>query len=458
MKKNVLLSSIATIALCLCLIAGSTFALFTSRSEVNIAVTAGKVEMLAGVAITSVESVEKATAGATDVVVDENGAEYAWSYSDTTAPYNFINGGTAVVNGAVLTVDKITPGDRINLSVSGTNNSDVAIQYRYIVECVDGYKLMDGLKITVGGATYSSLASYTSVWAPLAANTDMPVENITIELPVSAGNEYQEKTTSIKVIVEAVQGNGVVEDNTTPVVVNIPKVTNETELEDALKNPAIPAINILEDVAGTFTVDYDLSNKTILVNGNDASFAFSGKLENVVVDGIVDNGDATPAVTLNGATGDITIMNSVMTDHNSLPYGAVAGGNADLSVTIKNCELSGARPVYNAGPVKSLTIVDSKITDTSSWAVLMNAEVYGDIVIDNCTFVNCVGLFKATRAVSGDFTFTNNEIIDCVTKNGFYVDAKVDGEVTVSGNTMTFAGVVVDADVTVADLLGLVKN
>ena len=49
MKKKILLSSILTIALCLSLIAGSTFALFTSESKVNIAVTSGKVEMLANV-------------------------------------------------------------------------------------------------------------------------------------------------------------------------------------------------------------------------------------------------------------------------------------------------------------------------------------------------------------------------------------------------------------------------
>ena len=41
MKKNRILSSIITIALCLSLIAGSTFALFTSTDEVDIAITAG---------------------------------------------------------------------------------------------------------------------------------------------------------------------------------------------------------------------------------------------------------------------------------------------------------------------------------------------------------------------------------------------------------------------------------
>ena len=47
MKKKVLLSSIVTIALCLCLIAGSTYALFTSQSQTDISVKAAKVEMTA---------------------------------------------------------------------------------------------------------------------------------------------------------------------------------------------------------------------------------------------------------------------------------------------------------------------------------------------------------------------------------------------------------------------------
>lgn len=47
MKKKILLSSVLTIALCFCLIAGSTYALFTSETEVNIAVTAGKVQISA---------------------------------------------------------------------------------------------------------------------------------------------------------------------------------------------------------------------------------------------------------------------------------------------------------------------------------------------------------------------------------------------------------------------------
>ena len=49
MKKKILLSSILTIVLCISLITGSTFALFTSESKVNVAVSSGKVEMVANI-------------------------------------------------------------------------------------------------------------------------------------------------------------------------------------------------------------------------------------------------------------------------------------------------------------------------------------------------------------------------------------------------------------------------
>lgn len=451
MKKKVLLSSIATIALCLCLIAGSTFALFTSKSNVNIAVTAGEVDMVAGIAITKLESVKGDVNG---TIVDENGNTY--SYEEVSP--NFTNGGTAEVVGSVLTLDKITPGDKVTFEISGTNNSNVAIQYRYVIECLSGDDLMKGLELTINNVAIDKyMESYTSPWAPLAVGTSMTNVPITIELPVSAGNEFQKESTEIRVLVEAVQGNAVVDANTDPVITYYNTAATAEEALAAIADPYLPVVNITESFADQITVG-DLTNKTINANGNNATIKFTGVLDNVVVTGIVDNDDAVPAVQLSGATGDITITDCVLFDHNSQPYGAVAGGNADLSVTITNCELSGARPVYNSGAVKNLTIVDCEITDTTSWAVLMNAEVFGDLVIDNCTFTNCVGLFKATRAISGDFTFTNNEIVDCTLKNYVYVDAKVNGNITVSGNTMTSAGVAVDDDVTAAELLGVVQN
>ena len=69
MKKKVLLTSIATIALCLCLIAGSSLALFTSERTNSIVVTAGNVDMDAELKNLALESTRALKDGGYLVVV-----------------------------------------------------------------------------------------------------------------------------------------------------------------------------------------------------------------------------------------------------------------------------------------------------------------------------------------------------------------------------------------------------
>lgn len=466
MKKKVLLSSILTIALCLSIIAGSTYALFTSKSEVNIAVTAGKVDVTAGIAITKLWSVQADdTAGN---IEDEWGGKYSYSYTDDVADvdgyYDFLNGGKAIIeeieNVPTLTITKMTPGDKIDLAISGDNTSNVAIQYRYIIECVGGYDLMHGLVVYVPDEAngYVSLDTYTSKWFPLAAETDMS-KAITLELPVTAGNEYQEKSVDIKITVEAVQGNANTNSEATSVATFITKAATAEEAAAALRDADTDYVLFTEDnMKVSFETATAISNKTIDLGGNNVELVLANTtLENVVITGVESDDDATPAISLSGATGDVTITDSYIYDHSSQPYGGVAGGNENLDVTFINCTLEGARPVYNSGNAKSITMIDCTIKNTSSWAVLINTAVAGDVVVDGCTFENCVGLFKVTRPVGGNFTFTNNTIVDCTTKNNFYIDAKVTGDIIVAGNTMIQAGNVTDPDMTAADMLALVQ-
>ena len=480
MKKKVLLSSIATIALCLCLIAGSTFALFTSTSDVNISVTAGNVKMDAAVAITKVESVMPDDNGN---IVDEFGGKYSYLHVDDTEDDGFVfkNGGTAVLSDTVVTLDKITPGDKVTLQITGANTSDVLIQYRYKLDyyvdqevaAATGLEysedLMKGLLFTVTDTVNTAynvsdvkyMETYTSPWTALEVGDDIAPVDIVIELPVTAGNIFQNKSTMIRVLVEAIQGNANVEDNQEPELTYYNTAATVENLADVLADPYLPVVEITESFADQITFG-DISNKTINANGNNATIKFTGKLDNVVVNGIVDNGDAVPAIQLNGATGDITITNCVLVDDKSTPYGAVAGGTADLAITVDSCEISGSRPLYHSGAIKSLEVRNTTFKDSTSWAIQYNNEISENVIIDNCEFYNCTGLLKALYAV-GNFTFTNNDLYDCDTKKSdrlkvnVYIDLQVYGEILVEGNTMYVDDVVVDADVDVADLLGVTK-
>ena len=188
MKKKALLTSILTIALCLSLIAGSTFALFTSESSVNIAVTAGKVKVTAGIGNLKLYSMGEEQTGSF-----ENGGTATYDTTDATKPQ--------------LILTNITPGDKVTFDITGANESNVTIQYRVKIACTEGTKLMSGLNVTIGTETTTGLVSYASKWATLNAGTQMPTIPVAIELPVDAGNEYQNITAKLTVVVEAIQGN-----------------------------------------------------------------------------------------------------------------------------------------------------------------------------------------------------------------------------------------------------------
>ena len=110
MKKKFLLSSICTILLCVCLISGATFALFTSETKTNITVQSGTVEVESTVSNLKTFSMDVEQAAGV-----------------------FENGGTASLVDGKLVLDKVAPGDKATFSLTIVNNSNIAIQYRVLV-------------------------------------------------------------------------------------------------------------------------------------------------------------------------------------------------------------------------------------------------------------------------------------------------------------------------------------
>ena len=437
MKKKALISSIITIALCLSLIAGSTFALFTSEDSVNIAVTSGKVEIEATIdqANVNLYSAEKIVDGTTvpagaPTFEDEYGKDYY--HLDRTKEGSFTNGGTATVTNGVLNIDLITPGDKVTFGITGTNNSNVAIQYRYIIECIDGFDLMSGLVVTVdetaGSRSYESVASYESTWTALNANTDFEVE-VSVELPVKAGNEYQDLTnTKIRVTVEAVQGNADKTD-AAPVVGYIEKVTDAAGVAAQLADADTEYILILADIAEPMLVtNNNLTNKTLDAYGNDVAFQFGDAQHAVVLDNVTIKGvkeeTGAQSVRFDNATGNVTIEDCEFTSNAGTYYYAAVYTHENLDITVNDCVFNapadGGKGYgvigYKSG---SLEFNNTTFNGITSWAIMINGTLVGDVTINKCTFNNCVkGLFKGgvegqvgtSGKTEGVVTFTNNII------------------------------------------------
>ena len=184
---------------------GSTYAIFTSRANTNVAVTAGKVKVEATVSDLRTYSAEYDEYGD---VLDENGNTY--SLVETTNG-TFANGGTATVEEGAIKLLNVTPGDKATAKITIKNNSNVGMKYRIGFEAEGNLLFFAGIEFKIGDNQANGVKKYSTEWsnvvAPGSDDIETPVE---VYLPLSIGNSYQDQTCSIKYTVEAVQGNAYV--------------------------------------------------------------------------------------------------------------------------------------------------------------------------------------------------------------------------------------------------------
>ena len=175
MKNKILVSSILTIALCLSMIAGSTFALFTSESQVNVAVTSGEVSVLA----------------------TASNLQYTSDLGST------LGQATLSDKADSITVEGFTPGDRVSFDITVANESTVAINYRTVVTISD--ELAPALEVSFDDVKSEG---HKSAWTKLDAGADPEKVTVSIYFPdADNNNDYMGKTCNISYVVEAVQGN-----------------------------------------------------------------------------------------------------------------------------------------------------------------------------------------------------------------------------------------------------------
>ena len=139
MKKRILLTSVCSILLCFCLITGATYALFTSESKVNVAVTTGKVDVVA---------------------VAENFKLYSGEWNEETGQYEsvlqdgylFATSGQVLVEGNEITIDGMVPMDKLTFDIVIKNSSNVDVKYQTIFtlkESLTDVNLLDVLEVNV---------------------------------------------------------------------------------------------------------------------------------------------------------------------------------------------------------------------------------------------------------------------------------------------------------------------
>ena len=192
-KKGILVGAIATIALCVSIVTGATFALFTSETKTNVVVKAGTVSVTA-----TIKDELTATHG---VWNEEKGI-----YEEKDFLLAGENAAALDEKKQTLTLDNIVPTDKVSFTIAVKNDSTVPIKYRTIVACTKDDGLAGGLSVTIDEQKFTTSA--IGEWTQIAAKGEIADVNVTVELPFDADNKYQNKSCTLSYKVEAVQANG----------------------------------------------------------------------------------------------------------------------------------------------------------------------------------------------------------------------------------------------------------
>lgn len=379
-KRSLIFSSCLAIVLCVCLISGATFALFTSESKVNVAVTSGKVEVVASIAVTDVYS--PTAINADGRITDETNA------ADLETA-TFANGGTCAIEGNLLTVTNLTPGDKVFFTINVQNNGNVATVYRYGYTVVaaegeehtvaEAYKLYNGMNFVFGTAVTENAAAYRTAWAVLGETVTV---NGSLELPTTATGELSSLSAAIVFKVEAAQGNLDISDSvaeSTPIVSESSQVADL--LESASENRTISIATSspvgISDIGtngltltGVSPEDTRITTSANKITGNDVT------ISNVTVEG----GGA------NGTTGCLNISGNNTTVDNVNFIGKSSGNDINIAVS------TGAS---NEGTTFKNSTIKNGFRGIQFW------KLSGNSVIDNCVIDDNVYTFNIDSVESG---------------------------------------------------------
>lgn len=398
---------------------GGTFAYFTNAQKSSVSVKSAKVAFELEASDLHVFSLD---------IEQQNGL--------------FQNGGTAELDGTAVRLVNVTPGDKVVFNAKVVNKSTVKTQYLFYTSFAnevkgeqEGAKFLSqgGLEIKATDINDPDVAVPTEVQLLDAEqNPDNNEFQVTIEMPVDRGNEFQDASADIILGVSAIQANG-------PRLVasyqDIREQLNSGETEIMLAGDLTLqpdetihlGTGVTLDCGGHRISALDRNYNLFYVDGADVTIANA----NIVTDAALGIALDGHGVTLKNSTitanpedsyyffynrglgaiaDDIVIENTTIDGFWATIYGdAACIFTTDADVIIKNSEINSEAYTLNTGsPAGNLLVENSVIRGWTSYAGYQSVMVkdstfkatnhgsakynfiraYNDSTFENCKFVN----------------------------------------------------------------------
>ena len=257
MKKTskIIITSVLTIVACVSLIAGATFALFSSESSTNVAITSATVDVKAS--------------------IDESSLQYSYDPSlqgpNTSFDYKVTDGN--------LVLNYLAPGDELSFDIQLSNESTIPVKWQLSVAEGDedqaGFFRLLSVETEGYDMVATSKASLTA-WQSVAAGSAIDPLHVSIGMPVEVTqaqvDEYSE-TQKLVVTVTAIQGNAA----TTDPVASAINLHESFDVDELKKGEITQNVNLLNDIELPKGDGWEALNisDTAVFNGNGYTISFT---------------------------------------------------------------------------------------------------------------------------------------------------------------------------------------
>ena len=417
-KGKTLLLSFLIVVLCVSVIIGATFALFSDKEQKKIGVQSGEIDVIGTVSMEGAWSQGQSTDERVAAVVNNDGEG---NYSATVAQ----GGAFSVTPSGDISLNNISLGDGAAFKLIIENASTVAVKYRVYIDVApsSNKELVTSLAFNTGDGSSSYFAGTESTlnllgWTEWESGSTQEL-SFEISLPWSkqpvfdnAENPITEKLAAdFTLYIEAVQANAFVED----FAVN---GTNADSLEevfdviasDSSTNEFLVQVGALSEVKWPSNAQTALAGKDVTIIGAGVEYtSLSGEIivpentnieiKGVAITGNISCGDSARNVSTfglrSGATANVVLSNVVLVTEADSTVPAIDLKGVDLTLSNSQIVLKGAVKDANLAAIKidgaaaNLSDVNIEATSSTEGANSYNlvgiqavngAQIYGESI------------------------------------------------------------------------------
>lgn len=313
------MASAVVIALCLCVVGGTTYSWFSDTERADIDITAGNIEL----EMTFQGFYIQSYGDNAPVYMTDEGDEYTTTLGGKVSYTTSTGDGTASIE---ITFTNAAPGDMVGFEYYGTLTNSINVYYSETSQVTETTDTGLESPFIVNGLSQASV-SYAASQAPHNIKGSDDCGEVVVMMDTQAGNNYKSTSYTVSIVFQAVQANAPSQSTSTSVSVgagnNIVNVTGQGMMSSATVSftsaTATDEILTVSSLSQQSADGYSISTGNAILGGVEVTSSNGG-----------DALQRTPVTVSMVLAGDLsnTVNTPLTFYHGSVPFNPAGGYTA----------------------------------------------------------------------------------------------------------------------------------